>query len=451
MQAEAPSLFGHPGREAILLYLAKNGPSGIRPMARALEMEQGHSSVLVSQLCRLGVLCRLRGSRGPVEFNPSFFAFDELQMLFHGMLGQRVIIIRDPRDAPAPNGTQLHSLFFTRNRTRFLIALAVVGSASLQQFALLGPMHPRSVRITADHFDNAGITRSQRMDNWRVVEFDPSYRYHTLVLGLLRRLAEAFPDIRSTAEFMAQPVDEYAIERGLTAPSQWDADLMPLGDETQARVLYELAHRGPMTTFALSRTIGKSIDSARSAVLSLFNYGLLCQRTVGTGRLRKRWAALNPQHPITAPFAAYVRELVRNCPAETTQHRLPPAGFPHDGPFPQIGKGLPGKSLRLRIILGVFENPHGAMVSELAARLRAPDHRPIKGWLEHFRRAGMIDYGLDGAKLRATPNPRFSASRQLYELVRAMRAHAGDNVFRERRRSQARDNRMRAPDTAPVS
>lgn len=426
--ASAPPLFGHEGRTALLLYVAQNGPCYGRAAARAIGLEVAHTSRIITDFVRMGVLRRESGNRNRARLmlDESFFAFAELMALLRGMNGERVVVLGGPTGAPPSDTSRLLSIFGTPNRTRLLVALRAVGSATLNQLNLISGVSQRSGFVALDYLDSHGITKSERVGHQqRIAELDPGFRCHELLSRLLERLGDVFPQIVNAATFLREHVAKVESEQRLTAPAGWYPELMPLGEQAQAAVLYQLGLRGTLPTMALAKATNLTIDSTRSAILSLEAFRLVTQKTFGKGYHKKRWIALNNRHPLSAPIAAYSRDLAARYPAEPF-YRLAPEGFSSHAVTPEGTPQLPGLSLRLRVLMAVFEHP-GIDVRSLRIRLGEPDARRIKIWIHRLAASELIDCGMEGVRLVAAPNRTFHAAQSLATLVLAMSEFLGFN------------------------
>lgn len=333
--------------------------------------------------------------------------------------GQRAIVLPGSLDGSVSMRKRaLASLFGSRNRTRLLIALMANGPASLNRLTAIASIPMRSGASALKHLEATGVARSGRVNQYRISELNPEFRGYETLKALLVRLGEAFPDIMNAAAIFRGHLESVEIEQRMTVAPGWHPELMPVGDDVQSAVLYALGWRGPLTTMALSKVTGRTINAARSAIVSLGRFGLVVYQIYGSGPTRKRWAALNPSHPLTPAITAYSIALARIFPSPPL-NRLPPLDFPSAMYYPEIRPELPGMSTRLRLLMAIFERQE-IDVQALRCRSGEMSHKRVTAWLNKFAAAGIINIGRRGALLFAAPNLGFAAYRELKDLVATM-------------------------------
>jgi hypothetical protein len=410
-------IFGHHAKNKILLTLAQRGALNGRQLAIAAGTHRAHTSAILREFCRMGVLKRQQGARSKVEFDEDFFAFPELITLVNALGGRRVLAVRDPSCANPPPAAALTKLFGTPDRTRALVGLAAAESANIHRLSTIAAISPRATREVVRHFESQGIIRSRHAGIERIVEFETEFAFHDLLLALLLRLGDAFETQVQAARYHRDRAHQRGLELRTAPQSDFRPGLMPLGDPVQAHVLFELGRHGPLVTSALAKLTGKSMNSVRSAAISLQSYQLTVQRTYGKGHVKKRWIALNPMHPLTEPIGAYARDLF---PGEPPPLRMPPDGFPDSCATAAIRSALPGHRLRLATLLAIFAS--GSIeVPAIARSARERSHKAIRRWVEDLHAHELVDFGPVGARMIAAPNPRFRAASSLETLVAEMR------------------------------
>jgi DNA-binding IscR family transcriptional regulator len=353
-----------------------HGPVAARPLGRLLDFDCARLPKLYREFARCGVV---RRDQGMLSIDPRFPAYAELMVLLRALGGERVIVIPDTSIKPRP-WTKTSDLFGSSPRTRLLIALALLGSATIGGLSEASHCSGATTRSIVGHFMGEGILQQKREAPEIIVSFCERFPHRALLLSLLTAMAAGVPSIRSRV----------ALVRGDIAPtndSRVDEEpaRLPFGTRIQSALLVELAAR-PATTRSIADATGISMHTVRTTLDMLASYGLIVTTVDGRGRGAKRWAALNDAHPLTAALKEYARPLARR-PA-----RIELAPEHLETTVPVCSNHLPGlRELRAAVLLDIVE--HGpSSPSAVAQRLHIPRKR-VEKWALDLAAADLVAYG----------------------------------------------------------
>ncbi len=377
-------LFGLHNRNLWLQALATGGSVGPRELARRAGIEYSHAHGIAAYFIKVGIV--ERAADGSLHLR-RFFACEELGNLFAAIFCQ-------PVSSPVNNDhyeLSLLRIFGGRPRTLALTVLAVLGSLSEKDIALFAGVAHSTVRHVVKHFETQGIMHIESHAQERIVSLNPRFIAYNELRDFCCRLAEHVFDVSAIRALQAEIIEERASQTRETDTPNRIEGLLPFGLPEQSRLLIEITRRDIVNLGELTRLLGWSRSGVRATLQSLVTHRLVTTRVTGSGRGKKRWASLDPRHPLYRALRAYIFSLV--APAKYTGFQPRPAAFPAVGPVYRRGEApacLIGGEIPNRIMLAV-RNAQGIDERELVQRLGISRAR-LRRWLYNLQGAGLIVY-----------------------------------------------------------
>lgn len=213
INGRAPRLFGRGVRDRVLMTLAVNHrPLYVAELVQLLGTNgrKVRKSLAVLETC--GLVVRARGTTPGigrfVRLNQGFPAARELLTLLRALerrcpqprtacpvrVAERVALRRARRlRNPGPfSTTDLDRIFYSKVRTRSLLAIAASHSTDVSDIAFTFVERRNSVSNAVEHWEREGVVRSVIIGRRRALELDPEYHAANelrLFLKALRRIA----------------------------------------------------------------------------------------------------------------------------------------------------------------------------------------------------------------------------------------------------------------------
>lgn len=213
-QGQEPHVFGRGMRDRLLMTLAVNRrPLYVAELVELLGSDQKKIRKTLAVLVGCGLVVRDRTSMSGrfVALNRAFPAYRELLTFLRALdrrwpqprvgkperRAERLVLrnLRLPWNPGPFAGTDLDLVFYSKVRTRTLLAIAATKSSDVTDVRSTFVEDKRSVWNAANHWQREGIVRSRVVGRRRALELNPRYfAYRELrdFLKALRRIADEY-------------------------------------------------------------------------------------------------------------------------------------------------------------------------------------------------------------------------------------------------------------------
>jgi DNA-binding MarR family transcriptional regulator len=418
--ANPPKLFGSVTRTRFLAYFGVGDCASLSRLAAELRIDKSHVIGLVKHFEGMGVLCvdRNLGLRHAVKLNREFVAYRELRALLRSLAhGRRSA---ETRQAGRRNVAErsdppktLDRLLGTRDRTTVVALLGRFESLTITEIAALSGISHNSARVVVAHLAHEHAVRCIRIPPSVHVSLDRRTNFGIEIFALAQRLGSVLPSVKDIPMERARHRLNISEHEGAARRPE---SLLPIGTETQAKIIFYLSLVGSIRTADLAKLAQLTQDQIRGVAESLVSAGIAIHTSKTGGRNLERWYSINMAHPLSPSICEYTDRIRTDSTAvlkrlssisARTEQRLTRSRSEY--------KMIGGTSRRTDVLLSVWRKP-GQLAAEVARSIDSPVYR-TEAHLVKLSRLGLLTYSVCGGELRAFLNSRFRYERELGSLL----------------------------------